>query len=426
MRVLLATYDEKTHFYPMVPIAWALRAAGHEVRVATQRPMVDTIVRAGLPAVAVAPEHNWRSVVAERVGEGDWDAWVERVTLVAESGHLLGWDDLHAYFAEQVEHAWKWFNHGLVDGLVGYVRDWRPDLVLWEPFTFAAALAARVAGVPHARVTWGVDVWVRARQRFRELLDARPPELRSDPLRDWLGAEAERFGSTFDEELFTGQWTLDQQPAPMRLDLGVPTIPVQYVPYNGPSEIPGWLSEPPDRPRVCVTSGLTPRGMLGADLLRLPALRALADLDVEVVATLVPGEGEDADLPDNVRLVDFVPMEALLPTCSAIVHVGGFGVMCGAMRHGVPQLVLPKLGDSTVRAELLGETGAGLVMSHADATPEAVRDSVARLLDEPGFGAAAARLRRRMLDDPAPGEVVVTLQELAARDAASPAPPIRV
>ncbi|MFD0900321.1 activator-dependent family glycosyltransferase [Actinomadura sediminis] len=424
MRVLFAAYAEKTHFFPMVPIAWALRVAGHDVRVATQRPLVDTVLQTGLPVAEVAPGHDWQSVVADRVRRGDWDEWVQRVTDVARGGHRMGWDDLHAYFDEQVEHAWKWFNRGMVDGLVGHVRDWRPDLVLWEPFTFSAALAARVAGVPHARVTWGVDVWVRARRRFVELLAARPPGRRTDPFRDWLGAEAERFGSSFDEELFTGQWTIDQSPGSMRLPLDVPTVPVRYIPYNGPGEIPDWLREPPRRPRVCVTAGLTQRGLLGTELLGPSTLEALAGLDVEVIATLQGGD-EAADPPENVRLVDFVPMDALLPTCSAVVHMGGFGVSSTAMRHGVPQLTIPKLGDSTVRADLLRDTGAGLAVPLDDATPEAVRDAVARLLDEPRFGAAAERLRRETLADPAPGDAVGTLERLAAGAPTAPAGPTR-
>ena len=33
MRVLLVTTPQSTIFYPMVPLAWALRAAGHRVQV---------------------------------------------------------------------------------------------------------------------------------------------------------------------------------------------------------------------------------------------------------------------------------------------------------------------------------------------------------------------------------------------------------
>ncbi|HEY3956667.1 MAG TPA: activator-dependent family glycosyltransferase [Streptosporangiaceae bacterium] len=413
MRVLLASYADKSHFYPMVPIAWALRAAGHEVRVATQRPLVETVLQSGLPAVPIAEGHNWQEqVVAASLADGDWEAWVQRVTDLSNHGHQMGWDDLHRNFDEVVERTWKHFNNGMISGLVEYAREWAPGLILWEPFTFGGAIAGRVTGIPHVRVTWGADVWVRARQRFTALA-ARAPQPRPDPLRDWLGAEMARYGGTFDEELFTGQWTLDQSPASLRLPLGLPTLTARWVPYNGPAEIPGWLREPVSRPRICLTGGLTARGLYGTDLLQVPALRALAELNADVVATIMVDPGERDSVPENVRLADFVPLDMLLPTCSAVVHLGGFGVMSTAIRHGVPQLTLPKLGDSTVRAELLRDAGAGLVIPHGEATPEAVRDSVRRLLAEPAFAGAAARLRAEMLAQPAPSEVVVALERLA-------------
>jgi UDP:flavonoid glycosyltransferase YjiC (YdhE family) len=124
--------------------------------------------------------------------------------------------------------------------------------------------------------------------------------------------------------------------------------------------------------------------------------------------------GERDSVPENVRLTDFVPLDMLLPTCSAVVHMGGFGVMSTAIRHGVPQLTLPKLGDSTVRADLLRDAGAGLAIAHGEATPEALRDGVSRLLTEPAFAAAAERLRQEMLAEPAPSEVAAALETVAA------------
>jgi hypothetical protein len=44
-----------------------------------------------------------------------------------------------------------------------------------------------------------------------------------------------------------------------------------------------------------------------------------------------------------VRVVDFVPLNALLPTCSAVVHHGGSGTFAAVLEHGVPQLIIPQL-----------------------------------------------------------------------------------
>ena len=53
MRVLLTTYPERTHFLAMVPLAWALRTAGHDVRVAVQPKFAPTVTQAGLTAAPV-------------------------------------------------------------------------------------------------------------------------------------------------------------------------------------------------------------------------------------------------------------------------------------------------------------------------------------------------------------------------------------
>ncbi|MFE9117172.1 glycosyltransferase [Streptomyces sp. NPDC007172] len=110
----------------------------------------------------------------------------------------------------------------------------------------------------------------------------------------------------------TGQWTVDPTPASLR--------------------------EPPAGRRVCLTLGLSFREVMGGDQASVPdLLEALAGLDAEVVATLDAGQlAEVGRVPDKVRVVDFVPLAALLPSCSAIVHQGGFGTAQNALAHGVP------------------------------------------------------------------------------------------
>lgn len=51
MRVLLTTWAAPGHLFPMVPLAWAFQAAGHEVRVAGPPSCQDAITQAGLSAV---------------------------------------------------------------------------------------------------------------------------------------------------------------------------------------------------------------------------------------------------------------------------------------------------------------------------------------------------------------------------------------
>lgn len=86
-----------------VPLAWALRTAGHEVRVAARPPLTDSITRAGLTAVPIGRDPEPATVMAE-AGPRDLrpprDRRTRRVLPLLE-----------------------------------------PDLVLWETFTFAGAIA---------------------------------------------------------------------------------------------------------------------------------------------------------------------------------------------------------------------------------------------------------------------------------------------
>src|SRR5256885_3990450 len=51
MRVLFAVVGARPCLFPLVPMAWAFRAAGHEVRITSIPSIGDDIVHTGLPAV---------------------------------------------------------------------------------------------------------------------------------------------------------------------------------------------------------------------------------------------------------------------------------------------------------------------------------------------------------------------------------------
>lgn len=414
MRVLMTSLAVQAHFNGSVPLAWALRAAGHEVRMASQPALTETITRAGLTAVPVGENHSHGELVSDLGAE--LGAFYRDIDLTGERGDdyldLKGANTvLTATFYAQAN------NDSMTDDLVDYARHWRPDLVIWEPFTFAGAVAARASGAAHARLLWGADLFLRLRQALRREMDRLPIELHDDSLEEWLTWTLDRYGCGFDEEIVVGQWNIDQMPASIRLPLGRPTVPMRYVPYNGPSVVPGWLREPPRRPRICLTLGITSRDMAYPNVVSLSELlEAAADLDVEIVATLDEAQRAALDrVPDNTRVVDFVPLHVLLPTCAVVVHHGGAGTWSTAAACGVPQLVIADMWDNVYRARRLQELGAGLFLRSDELSADLLRDSLTRLLGEPSFGAAARRLRDGIEAEPSPADVVPGLAGLAAR-----------
>jgi UDP:flavonoid glycosyltransferase YjiC (YdhE family) len=153
---------------------------------------------------------------------------------------------------------------------------------------------------------------------------------------------------------------------------------------------------------------------VGHDALPVAALNVFADLDIELVATLIPRPGTKPVVADNIRVVDFVPLHALLPTCSAVIHFGGGGTWSTAMVNAVPQLVFARVWDSVVAGEHLERSGAGIFLDSPELNIPDLRKGLGRLLDEPSFAESARRLRDELLAEPTPASLVPTLEKLVA------------
>jgi glycosyltransferase (activator-dependent family) len=427
MRVLFASYSDKTHFLGMVPLAWALRTAGHEVRVATQPEMVDTVTGAGLTAVPVGKDHSlWR--IQERFMRRKAARWPEARQERVPEEHL---PPFQLADVRDTELTWERVRNGYVEGmmiyrsvnepmlaeLVDFCQAWQPDLVIWEPMTYAAPIAAKVCGAAHARLLWSMDAFGRVRYHFRRLRDARPHERGADPLGEWMSTQAGKYGAEFSEEMTCGQFTIDQYPPSMRLESDLHIVPMRYVPYNYAAVVPKWLWEAPKRPRIVLTLGVSTTERFGGYAIGLQGLLdSLSDLDIEIVATVADEARQNLSrVPENTRLVSFVPLHAVVPHCSVMVSHVGFGTVNTTALYGVPQIALPEDADAPLVARSLERSGAGLTIPMNETTGTRVREYVVRLLEDPKFTEGAARLREEMLAMPAPNELVPELERLTTK-----------
>jgi glycosyltransferase (activator-dependent family) len=417
VKVLLTTYPEKTHFLAMVPLAWALRTAGHEVRVASAPKFAGVITEAGLTAVPVGSNRDLWQLMA---GDTDWLA-------VGMNGLPLPYDTAD-WPDEQV--TWKYLKFGydlhvprwhkmsnvpLIGDLVAFARSWQPDLVIWEPSTYAGAIAAEASGAAHARLLFSLDTFGVTRQRYLDLNSVRPVGEQADPLSDWLRPYADRYGFDYTEDLITGQFTISVMPPSLQLTADLDYVPMQYVPYGGAVAVPKWLQSPPARPRVAMTMGISTADVTG-DTINLPDLfESLADLDVEVVATLSRRVQEYlAKVPDNIRVVPFAPLDDLLPTCDAVVHHGGIGTLLTTARHGRPHLIVTWNADGPALAQRVAAQGAGLAVNLSQASGGLIRDRLLRLLEQPSYTVDARRLQDEVRSMPTPNQVAGDLVKLTA------------
>ncbi|MEV4636660.1 nucleotide disphospho-sugar-binding domain-containing protein [Actinoplanes sp. NPDC049548] len=406
LRVLFTTSNWAGHWFCMVPLGWALQAAGHEVRVACAPAQARAVARAGLvPApVLVSGDmmvlgrmtHYLAAVTGARTLPG-----LPRHPLTGAALASLDEFDL----ASMEDEFWAGHAANLRDGFAGVerlARDWRPDLVCHDVMGVDGAIVAARLGVPSVFVAPGLFGTVETVPG----LDLRVADQAYRAVAADVGWSRERITHI-----------VDPSPGAALPPVGdAARLPVRYVPYNGPGELPPWLRDAPDgRDRICVIWGHSATGMFGPDV---PALRhavhAAAATGAEVVLTASP-EQVDAlgPLPAGVRPLRGFPLDLLLPTCTAVIHHGSDNCMMNAAVAGVPQLALPLDHDQLAYGQRIEPTGAAIAVPGLAAGADDVAGALAALLGEPGYRAAARELRAEQAVRPAPADLVATLTELA-------------
>jgi L-2-deoxyfucosyltransferase/glycosyltransferase DesVII len=417
MRVMLMVFPTRTHVYSMAPLGWALAAAGHEVRFVGQRNPreVAAFAETGLDAMWFGGDLD---IARHRRLEVEGDNAMQGRFRISESRP----EHYTEEYVDKVYSHWvdvfRWTTpDSLLDELVRFARQWQPDLVVWDPMIYAAPIVAHALGVPHLRMMYAADQTARIGAQYRDLRASRPSDTTPDPFVEWMSAAVGRFGAEYDDSLRYGMKTIDCHPTYLRYDgVDVDYLPARFVPMNKPMAIPRWVLEKPARPRVMLTLGISNRQVLGIEETSVSAVLAgLADLDVEVIATLNTRQLAEVDaVPDNVRAVDFVPMNELLASCSAIVHQGGGATIGNAVVNGVPQLVIPGTTWSE-RGSAVAQVkrGNGLLVELEDVTARTVRDGLDRLLTEPSFRDCAIEVRDEMLAMPTLDDLVPELERIA-------------
>ena len=190
---------------------------------------------------------------------------------------------------------------------------------------------------------------------------------------------------------------------------------VRYVgpQLDAPAWVGGWTSPFPAedrRPLVLASFSTTFQNHAGV-LQRV--IDAAADLPVRLLVTLGGSiEADELRPAGNGRLLAAAPHDAVMPQAAVVVTHGGHGTVVRALTHGRPLLAIPHGRDQNDNAVRVTERGAGLALP-PDADVAAIRAALQRLLEEPAFAAAAARLGAAVADEAARPTVVEALEELA-------------
>lgn len=419
MRVLFNTIPCASHIDPLVPLAHVLQSAGHEVRVSTgvhgqivgRSDVEATITAAGLTAVPLGarePEPTGDS--AQPFSASSLRVPGALVQPIGEESWRVVRDELIALFSWHVcPDSTAQGRFPVLEDLVAFARAWQPDLLLWDFLGPAASIAAEAIGIPHVRMVFAEDKMA--------LVDEWQPA-DDDRFGQWMRPLLQRYGLTYSKQMLLGQCSIDANSIRTGQARSVRYLPMRRIPYNGAESLPAWLHQPPKLPRVCLTLGWSiMRNLDHFDLSAAELSKVASALGVEMVVTLAPDQlTDDGALPDNIRAAGYVPLNVLLPTCSAIVHHGGTGTLAAAIAHRTPQLIIPVANwNEAADARHIQDHGAGLILDSRNFSTERLHDHLQRILNEPTFQTGANDLHTQSLSTPSPIEMASILERLAAR-----------
>lgn len=281
-----------------------------------------------------------------------------------------------------------------------------PDVVAADQHALAGAVAAHRQGVPWASLA---PQSMELTRPFRAL-----PKVEAW-IRDGIAAAGLSVGDSADPRFsphlvlaFTSPALTGTADFPDHYALVGPALGTRPAAPDFP-----WHALDPTRQAVLVTMGT-----LAEDVARdfyprmVGALRAL---EGRVQAVVAAPPAAVPDPPPGTVVAAQVPVLDLMPRLSAVVCHAGLNTVCEALAHGVPLVVAPIKHDQPVTAAQVVAAGAGVRVRFGRSGPGELAAALASVLDEPGYRAAAGRVRESFAAAGGAPAAAARLELLAAR-----------
>jgi MGT family glycosyltransferase len=167
-----------------------------------------------------------------------------------------------------------------------------------------------------------------------------------------------------------------------------------------------------DRPRVFVSMGTVfnrrPR------LLRRIVL-ALRPCGAQLIVAAGASFPHLRDLEEHALVFPRVPQLELLPQVDVVISHGGNNTVTESLAAGKPLLVLPQGGEQDANASRVTFLGAGLRANGHRIQPLEIRAAAARLIADPSFRGAAARVAATLARTDGPTTAARLIERVADR-----------
>ena len=386
VRILITTAPAVGHLLPLLPLARAGRARGHEIVIAGGASIAPIIAEAGFRHEVMDP-----ATIGEMFqGLPDMSAIPARERALVTMPHV---------FARGIAPA-------MADGVAELVGRWRPDVIVHEDMELGSWALAEQLGIPH--VTLQTTAW---RPRIRAL--------------GWEALEPlrERYGLVgADPDRLWGHAFFTTRPPSLRdPDAPLPEVTAELRPIADDrrpgDDAPAEEAFPPrdGRPRVVVTLGTINHTQVNV-------LRALIEGAVAMGAHVVVGLGTDPEflgpVPPDVAVHAYIPMSTVLPEADVVAHHGGSGTTLAALATGTPMVIVPLAADQPDNGDRCEAAGVARVLSPDGIDAGVTQAAIDAVLTDPAYRRRSEEVAAEVAAMPGPDAAVDRIESVVG-----PAPP---
>jgi UDP:flavonoid glycosyltransferase YjiC (YdhE family) len=421
MRILISFLHEGGNAPPQLAVLRRLVERGHEVRAfshETGRSAVEARGAAFFRIEDMLPGLDMRSRETDQTR--DW----ERRTALGRG--LRFRDVVRDAVAPNARETWRLLEAWKADG-------WVPDVIVVDMLFLGAVAAAERAGIPVVALCHcpyplpargapplgsglrpGRGPLGRARDEAMGMILTRV----NRPVLDALNGARAELGlaphSRYADGLLGCEAVLVMT-AP-ELDFASRGEQPQHVQYTGPAleqSAEPWTSPWPTddtRPLVLMSFSTT---FMNQRSLAARALEAVSELPVRALLTTGPAlDVAGLAVPENTRVVPFVPHAAVLPSAAVTVSHAGWGTVTASLCAGVPLVCVPDARDQPDNAARVVEAGAGVRLRRSASSAQ-LRRSIVQVLGDPSYRAGAQRMAAALGRLDGPGAAVDAIERAA-------------
>jgi MGT family glycosyltransferase len=360
-RTLFVVLPERGHLNPLLSVAQAVAAAGHETAFFCHDDISSALAAAGLSGPCAWAEAGEKA-----------PRQIPDVARLRDVAWLTGW----AKFGMRAV-----LSQRFLAPLRALVHAFRPDVIALDPLAYHGVVVAESEGLPWAGIStnllplapasWDgpmVQAYDRAAADRDRLFARAGTSARfkvNEAISPWLNT------------VFTTEAFIPRVPADNAHSFFVGPLPPTHARGDEPA-FP-WERLPKSGPIVYVAFGSQ---ITYGEAFTVELATELAEEAHVVIALKDQADRIAPRLPARCIAVGYAPQRALLDRVDAMVGHGGANSVMECLYQGRPMLVLPTVNDGPLQGLFVERAGVGYSLAPAQASVAACRERVHALLAE--------------------------------------------